>query len=88
MQVKAQKAKRQAERWQQQLWAAQRELGDLDKLKRTHEEAERNEDETRLFEAIMRLGTSLHRPLRTPFSAANAQNEQLAWVEDPGVLYL
>ena len=88
LQEKASKAKKRSARIQQQLWAAQQELGSLDKLRSSHEEEDRSPAEQALFEAIMRMGTVLEKPLRPAFSAVQQNDEKLAWVEDPEVMYL
>ena len=88
LQVKAGAAKRRSARIQQQLWDAQEELGSLGKLKSWHEEEERSPAEQALFEAIMRLGLVLEKPLRPAFSLVEANDDKLAWVQDPEVHYL
>ena len=88
MQARAKGARQHAAALQQQLWQAQYELGDLDKLRLTHQQEERTPDEERLFTAIMDLGARLQRPLRPDFIRGPVDPDGLGWVQDEEVLHL
>ena len=94
LQVRARQARQHADCVRQQLWAAQQELQTFRQVLSlsSDQSSEANTEDTvaddALFEAIMRLGTTLERPLRPACSAVNADSKKLAWVQDPEVVHL